>query len=285
MKPSDSWLTERNSYGDRAEACIYGLFETGQDGEEGPVRYVGASGTTEKQRLYEHIDDAEGSGQQPKHNWIRDVGRWNVGVRVLEVCSIDDWQDREVYWIDELGGCSQLGGTLLNVAPGGEGALRGSAAAKSMERGLRSYIYQGIEYRSRRLLNVLGLLDSLDIPWASPGGKAAWVMVGGEGAETLAVIGNPAHVAGAQYAVDTARDAGLVVISFTCLIRDAWFTWERWAGGAPGVEHVLVPEWGFHGVSNVDEARASWPGLIATGEAPHKLSAAKYAWLEPGVTG
>lgn len=92
---------------------IYGLYEIGK---EDIIRYVGKSNDPHN-RLKTHIKNVDyclkkGKRLTYKQNWIIKVD-YNIGVKVLEICSIDKWQEREMYHIS-------IRENLTNSTIGGE---------------------------------------------------------------------------------------------------------------------------------------------------------------------
>jgi group I intron endonuclease len=88
---------------------------------EGGIRYVGQTCKTLKTRRSVHLWNARTpeakSYRSPLSNWIRKHGEENVAFTVLEVCTRNDLNEREIAWIALF---RQQGYPLLNVLNGGD---------------------------------------------------------------------------------------------------------------------------------------------------------------------
>lgn len=94
---------------------IYGLF----DPEDNQIRYVGKADDL-KERFNEHINDYK-IYYTRKTCWVVHLLHKNLvpSMRILEVCSKEGWQEREIYWIKFY---KEQGIDLLNGTSGGDGA-------------------------------------------------------------------------------------------------------------------------------------------------------------------
>jgi hypothetical protein len=83
----------------------------------GNIRYIGKSNTPRK-RLYSHIKECKTSNKSHKINWIKSIlDRKELPIiEVLEEVSIDNWQNSEIYWIEQF---RQWGFNLTNISIGG----------------------------------------------------------------------------------------------------------------------------------------------------------------------
>lgn len=84
-------------------------------------RYIGKTVVSLKERLRGHFSQSMRT-KKPGHkeNWIRGLLAKNVKpvIKVIEVCSEENWQDRERYWI-AFG--KKEGWPITNLSPGGDG--------------------------------------------------------------------------------------------------------------------------------------------------------------------
>ena len=92
---------------------IYGLF---WKDEPDIIRYIGKSNDPHN-RLKEHIRRSKlflsrGGRRLYSYNWIIKVN-YDIGIKIIEVCSIDKWQEKEQYYIS-------LYDNLTNTTIGGE---------------------------------------------------------------------------------------------------------------------------------------------------------------------
>lgn len=84
------------------------------------IRYVGKTVDT-KRRLWSHIIEAKlYTGKRYVLNWIKSMLSKGLTpeLRILEVCREDNWQDREIYWIDYY---RKISPKLCNISDGGIG--------------------------------------------------------------------------------------------------------------------------------------------------------------------
>lgn len=83
----------------------------------GNIRYIGKSNTPRK-RLYSHIKECKTSNKSHKINWIKSLLDKNETpiIEILEEVSIDNWQNSEIYWIEQF---RQWGFNLTNISIGG----------------------------------------------------------------------------------------------------------------------------------------------------------------------
>lgn len=89
---------------------------------KGTVRYVGKTNNP-KSRLYSHIAEAKRKKSNRKIlNWIRSLLSRNEKpvLEIIEICSHENWQDREKYWISFY---RKKVTNLCNECDGGEGGL------------------------------------------------------------------------------------------------------------------------------------------------------------------
>lgn len=97
-------------------ACIYVLC----DPRTAEVRYVGKS-VNPQLRLGNHIKEAKKAGHKNRKNaWIASLLSAGVRpeLRVIETCVVDNWKERECFWI---GKYRKSEARLLNLKDGGEG--------------------------------------------------------------------------------------------------------------------------------------------------------------------
>lgn len=94
---------------------IYGLYNSFSD----DIRYVGKTNDV-KRRLSEHITEAKSGKYKhlPKNKWILKTinNGGKIFLKVIEKVSIENWEEREVYWISHY---KNLPGNL-NLSRGGE---------------------------------------------------------------------------------------------------------------------------------------------------------------------
>lgn len=97
-------------------AYIYGLFD---QRDPAIIRYVGWARNV-KQRLQQHLRDKK--TYLSKVQWIQAViaSGGQVGLIVLEECSLDNWKDRERFWIAKMWA---EGHPLTNATSGGQGTV------------------------------------------------------------------------------------------------------------------------------------------------------------------
>jgi phage FluMu gp28-like protein len=106
------------------------------DPRDNRIRYVGKANNTDV-RLRNHVKEARKGKTDHKAHWLRQVlndGFYPI-LEIVEVCSIDNWQDREIYWIEQM---KRRGYYLTNEKDGGYGCnpsiesrARMSASAKN----------------------------------------------------------------------------------------------------------------------------------------------------------
>lgn len=94
---------------------IYGLYEVGKENE---IRYVGKSDNP-KNRLRSHLSTAYKENTH-KSCWIKSIIKksGDIGFKIIEVVSYDNWSKREIYWISNYE-------NLTNTSPGGETGITG----------------------------------------------------------------------------------------------------------------------------------------------------------------
>lgn len=86
------------------------------------IRYVGKT-TNIKRRLYSHIAEAKlNKSKRYVLNWIRQLLSNNQKpiLEVIEECNENNWQEREIYWINYY---KELIPNLCNLCDGGTGGL------------------------------------------------------------------------------------------------------------------------------------------------------------------
>jgi len=87
---------------------------------EGNIRYVGKTNNLKK-RLSSHINEAKrGKGRRYVLNWIKSLIILNLkpSIEIIEECNLENWQEREKYWINYY---RKLIPNLCNNADGGLG--------------------------------------------------------------------------------------------------------------------------------------------------------------------
>jgi group I intron endonuclease len=102
------------------ESVVYGLWCICHS--DAGIRYIGL---TTNQRGYwarhgDHLSEARTGGKRPVSRWIRKHGEENIVMSILEVCTLDDLNQREMAWIAAM---RESGRADLNVTDGGEGVL------------------------------------------------------------------------------------------------------------------------------------------------------------------
>lgn len=128
---------------DKPLNVIYGLSCTCHP-EDG-IRYVGQTSVGVDLRLYRHKyaaqnPDAKNDYHVASHRWIRKHGVDNVIATVLEVCeSADSLDEREIYWIAEMG---TFGGRGLNLSEGGA-SIRGYKHTDETRTRMSGRVYSG----------------------------------------------------------------------------------------------------------------------------------------------
>jgi len=67
------------------------------------IKYIGKSNNP-KVRYYNHLYDAKRDIKTKKTNWIRKLIKSNEKpiLDIIEVCNSDNWEEREIYWIDKI---------------------------------------------------------------------------------------------------------------------------------------------------------------------------------------
>lgn len=105
------------------ETTIYALI----DPRNGNVRYVGRADDPQR-RLQEHIRAGRTFARRHAARWITGlISRGLLPImKVLEVCSLDLWQERERYWI-----AHYKREKLTNMTDGGYGATKRIVAAET----------------------------------------------------------------------------------------------------------------------------------------------------------
>ena len=94
---------------------IYGLYST----EDGAIRYVGETTQDIKDRLSAHKSESlHQKKKSHKCNWIRKVYKCGFEVKIIliDTATENDWEDKEIYWINEYR-TKNIG--LTNQLPGG----------------------------------------------------------------------------------------------------------------------------------------------------------------------
>lgn len=89
------------------------------DPRDNRIRYVGKANNVEV-RLRNHVKEARQGKTDHKANWLRQVlkdGYYPI-LEIVEVCSINEWQYREIFWIEEM---KRRGNYLTNEKEGGFG--------------------------------------------------------------------------------------------------------------------------------------------------------------------
>ena len=66
------------------------------------VRYVGVTTTTLSRRLHKHLYETKTSKISHKINWLKKLDEENLIpiIELIEICDVDNWQEREIYWIN-----------------------------------------------------------------------------------------------------------------------------------------------------------------------------------------
>lgn len=100
---------------DKREIYIYTL----TDPRDNLVKYIGKTYRINR-RLNEHIYKSKESNT-PKNAWIKNLSNYNLTpiLEVLEICSIDESNDLEIYWISQF---KSWGYELKNYTNGGDGS-------------------------------------------------------------------------------------------------------------------------------------------------------------------
>ena len=95
------------------EIKIYGLFDPR---EPDIIKYVGKTKMSLRKRLQAHIDESRRKlNGTYKIHWVNSLCKENIkpDIKILEICTEDNWQEREKYWIKTLT-------NLTNSTEGGE---------------------------------------------------------------------------------------------------------------------------------------------------------------------
>lgn len=84
------------------------------------IRYIGKTRKEVESRLIEHISKARKSPTTHRDKWINSLIRLGLKpeIKVIEYCTKDIWQDREIYWISYYRGIH----SLTNHSDGGGGS-------------------------------------------------------------------------------------------------------------------------------------------------------------------
>jgi len=112
---------------------IYALCKPNNDDY---IRYVGKS----KQilsRIKRHIEPSRiGNSESHKNNWLRQLKKEDLkpNVIIIEKCDINNWAERETYWIEYY---KKLFPDLTNLAKGGEGG--GHPLSEGQKESLRKF--------------------------------------------------------------------------------------------------------------------------------------------------
>jgi len=99
---------------------IYALCKPNDDNY---IRYVGKSKVIIS-RIKKHLETSRiGNSEAHKNNWLRQIKKDELkpNVIIIEKCNIDNWAERETYWIAYY---RELFPDLTNLAKGGEGGGR-----------------------------------------------------------------------------------------------------------------------------------------------------------------
>lgn len=108
------------------------IFIYGLSGNDGVIRYVGQS-YRPNIRKNDHISEAKRGVTSHKNNWIRKLltNGENIEVHILDECNLDNWQEKEKYWISKIP-------NLTNKSEGGEGSsgIRYEASLNDLKRWL-----------------------------------------------------------------------------------------------------------------------------------------------------
>jgi group I intron endonuclease len=107
------------------EIIIYGIYDPNHPNN---IRYVGKTKKNVKQRLSEHIYLSKIGVKRPLNLWIKKLLDNNIIPEIIEIekTSINEWCDREIYWISfyrektNLLNLSDGGGSNLNYSPSEE---------------------------------------------------------------------------------------------------------------------------------------------------------------------
>lgn len=82
------------------------------------IKYIGKTKNL-NQRHYRHISHARNiNNKRHIDNWLRSIN-FNFTMEVIEICAIQDWKNKEIYWIKYY---KDLNCKLCNHSNGGEGA-------------------------------------------------------------------------------------------------------------------------------------------------------------------
>lgn len=86
------------------------------------IRYVGVTCKSLNHRLSNHIYYAKRRNCTHVHNWILSLLLKDLKplIESVEICNIDNWEEREIYWISYY---SKLA-NLTNISKGGKGLIR-----------------------------------------------------------------------------------------------------------------------------------------------------------------
>ena len=100
---------------------IYGLVSSA---EPNKICYIGKTKQNIKKRIHDHIRESY-KLKTNKDIWIQsELSKSNLILyKIIEICNLDNWLEREKYWISKLNG-------LTNVSKGGDGG-RGLLATMS----------------------------------------------------------------------------------------------------------------------------------------------------------
>lgn len=107
---------------------IYGLV----DPESDVIRYVGKT-TDLYKRYYYHLQELLDKKKENYHskNWIRNIMQKGIApkIKILEICNTNNWQEREIFWIN-----FYEDNKLTNMTKGGDGGgMLGKVSPKRLK--------------------------------------------------------------------------------------------------------------------------------------------------------
>lgn len=85
----------------------------------GEIKYVGKTNGSLTRRINQHLCSQNLQNKSHTIYWLKQLKSNNARpiIEDLEICSLDVWQEREIYWIEQ---CRQWGFKLTNTTIGGD---------------------------------------------------------------------------------------------------------------------------------------------------------------------
>ena len=103
-----------------------------KDPNTGDIKYVGVTTSTLKGRLNQHIYESRNKKLTHKRNWVNSLLKLGLKpiIETIEICTDDNWEERERYWISYYGGLYNI----TNHHPGGKGVNVGNTGSNDKKK-------------------------------------------------------------------------------------------------------------------------------------------------------